>query len=254
MSASAANQPSILTIIVPLVASILTAAVAAIAIIAGRRSSRESVEKDLRLKTWEKRTEAYLELLTKVESQDPLQAPYVEKQCKDLMQGKAVDLLRHSIEDGEWKIFEARLRAYASSDIWALYSAWLSALATWTFFRSAAIIHVTQEDAKKAQEFKNKEEKVRATIGLAAKTIIHYVRGEMRFESLPPIKISYKSGPLGGIQELDIRPQDNTGREDFDFLMPPVMMSATRQEGGISFSMRLPPGLTYEQWNRAAGL
>ncbi|MEH0841892.1 hypothetical protein V6U81_05775 [Micromonospora sp. CPCC 205711] len=239
------SQQSLLAVLVPLASSLLTAIVAVAAVVASRKSSRDTVEKDLRLSLWEKRNEIYIELLVRLDKQDPSTRPAAAGMRDKALSGEVVSILRQDPHSKDWKNFEAKLRAYASKDVWTLYSIWLATLGTWTFLRSACLTHI-MGDREKFDSFSKREDKTRDAILQISRKITHYVRAELRFERVKPVKARYKPGPLGGIEDVWVAATGT--EEDFTYQEPPFVINMRKEGPGWSFRYALPPGATFADW------
>ncbi|MFF4893440.1 hypothetical protein [Micromonospora chersina] len=203
------------------------------------------MQKDLQLSLWEKRNEIYIELLLRLERQDPSNRPASAGMRDGALSGKVVSLLKQDPNSKDWKNFEAKLRAYASKDVWALYSIWLTTLGTWTFLRSACLTHI-MGDQEKFDSFSQREDVTRDALLKISRKVTHYVRAELRFERVPPVKARYKPGPLGGIEDIWVAATGS--EEDFNYQEPPFVVNVRKDGPGWSFRYQLPPGVTYSDW------
>ena len=233
-------------IAIQLLPQVLTAFIAGLAIIASRRSSRESVEKDLKLRMWEKRTDVYLEFLTRLDRQDPTRHRSLNQLYAEACEGETVSLLREDMGTEDWKNFEARLRAHASKEIWSFYLVWRTMLGTWAFLQGSCLIHRDTGKAESLADFEARQARTMKGIHRLSQLIAHQLRAELRFEIVPLRRIEYIPGPVGGIE--DIRVQGGGLEEDVPYDEPLTFSTATRHSHGWSFSGDLPPGTTYSDW------
>ena len=104
------------------VSSFATAVVAVVAIVVGRRSSKDTLRNELRQRMWEKRTDTYIDILRQTQSIDP-RATTPHTIAKKAASGETVPILPE-IDTAEWLEFTARVDAVASDEVRSLFSLW----------------------------------------------------------------------------------------------------------------------------------
>src|SRR4051794_28109310 len=102
-------DPALLALVGPLA----TAIVATIAIMMNYRSSGRSIKKDIELKKWEKRTDAYSDLLNSIDKQDPRNAPSIEK-FQSFAVNDSAPIMALDLTGDEWRAMDVKVRLYAS--------------------------------------------------------------------------------------------------------------------------------------------
>jgi len=175
----------------PYLVQLATLALAAVAIVVNRRSSKETVDIQLLQRVWEKRTQTYLDAINLTKRQNPLERPKSDGFKKQLDDGETVDFLAIDIDSEEWREFESRIEAYASEEVGALYSSWHHSLGEWTWTMAKCLFesyeHFPARDEAEAQN-----DAVLKAVYSAREMLVAQIRAELRFESyrLPPVKSS----------------------------------------------------------------
>jgi hypothetical protein len=135
-----------------------TAMVAIVAIAVGRISTRDTINKDLRLKLWEKRADAYVEMIRMLYKQDPVYVSSAKNIAEKARIGEVVEVLPVRMDSQKWEDLEASIEAYSSREVRQLYSLWKSTLANWTFLQAGCVMLFDQQKTA-YPEMKDKETK-----------------------------------------------------------------------------------------------
>ena len=222
-----------LTALLPYVAQFLTFIIAVVAIIAGRRSNKDTVTSELKQRMWEKRTDAYLDILRETLSFDPRDiTPHtVAKQ-------EAEFPILERLETQEWLQFTARVEAVATDEVRYLFSLWERAVAGWTWILAKAIIHF--DPTSKAHKESQAELETSYTAVFTARMILtDQIRAELRFEQpkLPPVELVAPEAYLGAITELRAYEQVPA---KYPLVQPPRIRTYKREDHGQEFGIQLP--------------
>lgn len=204
-TANASSQLS-LTTALPYLSSVLTAIVAIVAIVVGRRSSKDALSNQLKQRMWEKRTDTYIEILRETLSIDPRETT-AHRVAKLGSSGEKVPILPH-LESSEWLEFSARVDAVASEEVRSLFSLWERCLSGWTWILVKAVIHL-DPSSEAHDESKEELEKTYDAIFIAQALLTQQIRSELRFESyaLPNLTLKAPEGYFGAITEIEMDKQ-----------------------------------------------
>jgi hypothetical protein len=219
----------------PYVAQLVTAAIAIVAVISARQSSRASLQGELRQRMWEKRTDAYLDLLRELLFFDPRDVgpKQIADQAED---GKEVLILEH-FESREWISFVARIEAVSSDEVRYLFDIWQRALSGWTWILSKALVHLDLE-SEFHEEAQSELRDAQDAIEMARVILTEQVRAELRFEKpeLPEIEAVAPEAYFGAITKLRAHARRPP---KYPLQQTPRIRSFKREEFGERFGIQL---------------
>lgn len=177
----------------PYSGQVLTAVVAAIAILANRNTSRETLTGQLTQRVWERRTEVYLQVIRQTDSVDPhnLRSPEGFRESAESARGEEIPLLPTSPDSDEWREFEATIEAFASGEVRYLYWLWDSAIAAWTMAISGAVVHA-EHDSPEREKSRSRVQQTYDMVFHAREELVAQIRAELRFGTRRVDHISYK--------------------------------------------------------------
>ncbi len=218
--------------LLPYLSSLATTVVAIVAIVVGRRSSKDVLSYELKQRMWEKRTDTYIEILRRTQEAHPDKTT-LNTVMEQAYGGEEVVILPY-IETIEWSDFSARVDALSSNEVRLLFSLWERCLDGWTWCLMKLIAHRELDDEHHL-ESKSELDKANEAILNARYLLTEHIRSELRFENQPMPKVSYveEEGFMGAITELDVE----TGRLT---RQSPRIRSYRREGSGDGFSIQLP--------------
>lgn len=233
---------NIVSVLLQFGASVCTAVVAVVAIVANRRSTREVITKDLKIKIWEKRATTYVELLQAIDRQDVTRRPSPEYMFSSAREGATVSLLESDMSTFEWKHFEANIEVYASMEVRMLYLCWKAGLSRWTWATAVHVTHLDNdlEDAD-PEHFLQEKRLAEAVLRRAHNELLWRVRSELEFRErkLPKFQVKEDENVPGvmRVKFLDKSTDDDLPTYDFSYILD------IKKEGlGWVLTWQLPVG------------
>lgn len=221
--------------------SLCMAVIAAIAITANRRSTREIISKDLRVKIWEKRANAYVELIQAINRQDVTERPSSEAILAAAHNGETVNLLTSNMGTSEWSHFEASVEVYASPEVRQLYLCWKAGISSWTW---ATATHVTHLDgvpvAPNPDEWLSKKRRAEITLHRARNELLWRIRSELDFQDRALPRFQVEEDQVPGVMVatfLDAARKDDLPVYDFSYIQ-----NVSRTDRAWHFLWKLPVG------------
>jgi hypothetical protein len=218
--------------VLPYLSSLATTVVAIVAIVVGRRSSKDVLSNELRQRMWEKRTDTYIEILKRTQEVHPDKVTLnsVMEQASD---GEDVVILPY-IETDEWLEFSARVDALSSDEVRSLFSLWERCLDGWTWCLSKLIAHRDEDDEFHLKS-KAELETANEAILTARYLLTEHIRSELRFENrpLPNVRYVAPDGFFGAITEIE-------GEAGRLVRQSPRISSYQRQRNSDRFTVQLP--------------
>lgn len=165
-----------------------------------RRSSQVNVSKDIELKKWDKRTEAYLQLVTMLDKQSPDNAPNIDT-VVDRAADRSAPMTAIDLTGDEWRVFDVRMRLFASKNVATLYAMWKALLADWTFARTSLVINSNDwvHSTTTEEEALRRELGIRAKMALLRHEILLHVRSELDFRTRRLPTITHRPGGVTSI-------------------------------------------------------
>lgn len=225
---------------IPYASQILTVAIAVVAILMTRRSSKETVGSQLEQKMWDKRTETYIDIIKEVTRLDPRRSPtaegFIDKAAE--ADGESVDFLPVDRHSEEWRNFEARVEALASPEVRFLYWLWDATVAGWTWRMSKVIIHESIPDSEYQEEAHRELQETYEAVYSSQKELFAQIRAELRFErrELRGIEVERPEGYMGAVTRLDI---DWSRHEQPAVVRASRLMTIRQTPGGWQHEMEL---------------
>lgn len=125
--------------VLPYASQLLTAIIAAIAIIATRRSTKQTLDLQIKQRLWEQRVKVYVEIIDNAKKLNPYNAPTLEHMAEETAESEdSIPMLAMDTDSDDWHSFETRVDAFASDDILSLYQLWKSSLYEYTWITGKA--------------------------------------------------------------------------------------------------------------------
>jgi hypothetical protein len=197
---------------IPFLSAALTAAVAAVAILANLRSNKQILTGQLSQRVWERRTEIYVEIIQQTDAIDPhnLKTPEGFRDAANEAVGEKVPLLPIDPESDEWRNFEAKIEAFSSPEVRYLYRLWDSAIAAWSWAIVTVVAHL-QLGSEDVSQYQDRVQKSYDMIYGTREELIAQIRAELRFEGRKTDHISAEQDEhFGYLTSLEV----NQNRRD----------------------------------------
>jgi hypothetical protein len=208
--------------------------------LANRRSTREAITKDLKIKIWEKRATTYVELLQTIDRQDVSRRPSVESIIYSSQAGKTVSLLESDMLALDWKNFEANVEVCASMEVRQLYACWKAGLSWWTFSTATHVMHLDNDwDHADPERFLQEKKDAEAAPRRAHNELLWRIRSELEFKErkLPSFHV-YEVETIPGMMRvkfLDEATDDELPTYDFGYIQ-----SIKRDRGSWVLTYQFP--------------
>lgn len=183
--------------LLPYATPLLTTAVAIIAIITSRLSSRDIIMGQWRQEIWKERSKVYLEIVRLTDRQDPNQRPTpegFEEMARD--NNGHIELYAIHPDSDEWREFTYQVETYSSNEVRHLFNLWDAALAGWSMTMAFALGD-GELAALTRQKARDELEEIYKSAYEARKHLIDHIRAELRFEHKKMPQIRYEADVLG---------------------------------------------------------
>ncbi|MFI1107364.1 hypothetical protein ACH4TU_05330 [Streptomyces physcomitrii] len=190
----------------PLISQAVTLAIAAATVTFSYKASKEVGHRELSTKMWEKRTDAYTEILQATQTLDPTRRPTPEGFIRqsDGAPPEGVELLARDLESEEWQEFTARVDSFASDEVRYLFYLWLASVSGWCWLTVKCVIH-HGGDAGKYSEASEQLQRSHKAIYAVNLELMEQIRAELSFRrrSIRRVKVEGPDDYFGAVIDVE---------------------------------------------------